>query len=163
MRRYRKGSHSTHDLKVHLVWCTKYRHKALQQDVACRIRDLLRQICESNDIQIVKGHVSKDHIHLYVSYPPKLSVSEMIKRLKGRSSKMIQAEFPELGAKFWGRHFWGIGYAAFSSGTVTDQTIREYLERHIDKDDGLPLMVNDFESSITDFKSVVFNGLEPGF
>ena len=136
MRRYRKGSHSTHDLKVHLVWCTKYRHKALQQDVACRIRDLLRQICESNDIQIVKGHVSKDHIHLYVSYPPKLSVSEMIKRLKGRSSKMIQAEFPELGAKFWGRHFWGIGYAAFSSGTVTDQTIQEYLERHIDKDDG---------------------------
>ena len=136
MRRYRKGSHSTHDLKVHLVWCTKYHHKALQQDVACRIRDLLRQICEANDIQIVKGHVSKDHIHLYVSYPPKLSVSEMIKRLKGRSSKMIQAEFPELGAKFWGRHFWGIGYAAFSSGTVTDQTIREYLERHIDKDDG---------------------------
>ena len=136
MRRYRKGSHSTHDLKVHLVWCTQYRHKALQQDVACRIRDLLRQICEANDIQIVKGHVSKDHIHLYVSYPPKLSVSEMIKRLKGRSSKMIQAEFPELGAKFWGRHFWGIGYAAFSSGTVTDQTIREYLERHIDKDDG---------------------------
>ena len=136
MRRYRKGSHSTHDLKVHLVWCTKYRHKALQQDVACRIRDLLRQICEANDIQIVKGHVSKDHIHLYVSYPPKLSVSEMIKRLKGRSPKMIQAEFPELGAKFWGRHFWGIGYAAFSSGTVTDQTIREYLERHIDKDDG---------------------------
>jgi|TARA_B100000809_G_scaffold238820_1_gene259889 putative transposase len=123
-------------LKVHLVWCTKYRHKALQQDVACRIRDLLRQICEANDIQIVKGHVSKDHIHLYVSYPPKLSVSEMIKRLKGRSSKMIQAEFPEVGAKFWGRHFWGIGYAAFSSGTVTDQTIREYLERHIDKDDG---------------------------
>ncbi|MCS5662139.1 MAG: IS200/IS605 family transposase [Dehalococcoidia bacterium] len=136
MRRYRKGSHSTHDLKVHLVWCTKYRHKALQQDVACRIRDLLRQICEANDIQIVKGHVSKDHIHLYVSYPPKLSVSEMIKRLKGRSSKMIQAEFPEVGAKFWGRHFWGIGYAAFSSGTVTDQTIQEYLERHIDKDDG---------------------------
>ena len=136
MRRYRKGSHSTHDLKVHLVWCTKYRHKALQQDVACRIRDLLRQICEANDIQIVKGHVRKDHIHLYVSYPPKLSVSEMIKRLKGRSSKMIQAEFPELGAKFWGRHFWGIGYAAFSSGTVTDQTIQEYLERHIDKDDG---------------------------
>ena len=136
MRRYRKGSHSTHDLKVHLVWCTKYRHKALQQDVACRIRDLLRQICEANDIQIVKGHVSKDHIHLYASCPPKLSVSEMIKRLKGRSSKMIQAEFPELGAKFWGRHFWGIGYAAFSSGTVTDQTIQEYLERHIDKDDG---------------------------
>ena len=137
MRRYRKGSHSTHDLKVS-IWsgCTKYRHKALQQDVACRIRDLLRQICEANDIQIVKGHVSKDHIHLYVSYPPKLSVSEMIKRLKGRSSKMIQAEFPEVGAKFWGRHFWGIGYAAFSSGTVTDQTIREYLERHIDKDDG---------------------------
>ncbi len=123
-------------MKVDLVWCTKYRRKALQQDVACRIRDLLRQICESNDIQIVKGHVSKDHIHLYVSYPPKLSVSEMIKRLKGRSSKMIQAEFPELGAKFWGRHFWGIGYAAFSSGTVTDQTIQEYLERHIDKDDG---------------------------
>ncbi len=135
MRRYRKGSHTRYDLKVHLVWCTKYRHKALEKDVGYRLRELLRQICEAQDIQIIKGHVSKDHVHLFVSYPPKLSVSEMIRRLKGRSSRMLQMEFAKLGKAFYGKHLWGIGYAAFSAGTVTDDMIREYLEEHENKDD----------------------------
>jgi putative transposase len=130
MRSYRKSSHSVHDLKVHLIWITKYRYKVLTKEVGYRIRDLIRQICESNDLHIISGRVSKDHIHLYISYPPKISVSEIIKRLKGRSSRKIQEEFPQLGRRYWGKHFWGIGYAAFSSGQVTDEMIREYLDRH---------------------------------
>jgi putative transposase len=69
---------------------------------------------------------------MYVSYPLKLSVSEMVKRLKGRSSRRIQDEFPQLGKIYWGRHFWAIGYAAFSSGQVTDEVIREYIKSHVD-------------------------------
>ena len=130
MRPYRKSSHTVYDLKVHLVWITKYRYKVLTKEVGRRIRDIIRQVCDANDIQIIEGRVSKDHIHLYVSYPPKLSVSEMVRRMKGRSSKRIQEEFPQLGKRYWGKHFWGIGYAAFSSGHVTDDMIKEYLKQH---------------------------------
>ena len=130
MRSYRKSTHTVHDLKVHLVWITKYRYKVLSKQVGVRIRDIIRQTCEVNDIEIIQGRVSKNHIHLYVSYPPKLSVSEIVRRLKGRSSKKIREEFPQLGKKYWGKHFWGIGYAAFSSGHVTDEMIREYLKHH---------------------------------
>ena len=130
MRSYRKSTHTVHDLKVHLVWVTKYRYKVLTKQVAVRIRDVIRQTCEVNDIEIIQGRVSKNHIHLYVSYPPKLSVSEIVRRLKGRSSKKVQEEFPQLGKRYWGRHFLGIGYAAFSSGHVTDEMIREYLKHH---------------------------------
>ena len=109
MRPYRKSAHTVHDLKVHLVWITKYRYKVLTKEVGYRIRDILRQVCDANDIQIIQGRVSKDHVHLYISYPPRLAVSEIVKRLKGRSSKRIQEEFPPLSKRYWGKHFWGIG------------------------------------------------------
>lgn len=130
MRPYKTSSHTVHDLKVHLIWITKYRYKVLVKEVGYRTRELIRQACDANNVQIIKGRVSKDHVHLYVSYPPKVSVSEMVRKLKGRSSRKIQEEFPQLGKQYWGKHFWAIGYAAFSSGHVTDEMIQEYLEQH---------------------------------
>jgi len=132
MRTYRKSSHSIYDLKVHLIWITKYRYDVLTKEVVLRARELLRQICDKNDINIIRGVVSKDHVHLYISYPPKHSVSDMVKWLKGRSSKKLQSEFPQLAKIYWGNHFWAIGYAAFSSGHVTDEMIKEYIEKHED-------------------------------
>ena len=119
-----------HDLKVHLVWSTKYRYKVLSKEIGERIRDLTRQVCDGMGIEIIKGRVSHDHIHLYISYAPKLSVSEIVRRIKGRISRKIQEEFPQLGKKYWGKHFWGIGYAAFSSGHITDEMVRAYLDEH---------------------------------
>jgi putative transposase len=130
MRSYRKSSHSVHDLKVHLVWITKYRYNVLTQDIGLRTRELIRQICDKNDIVILRGVVSKDHIHLYISYPPKLSVSDMVKWFKGRTSRKLQQESPQLKKTYWGKHFWAIGYAAFSSGQITDEMIQEYLTHH---------------------------------
>ena len=75
----------------------------------------------------MSGVVSKDHVHLH---PPKHSVSDMVKWFKGRSSRKLQDEFPQLGKVYWGKHFWAIGYAAFSSGHITDEMIKEYLEKH---------------------------------
>jgi putative transposase len=132
MRSYRKSSHTVHDLKVHLIWITKYRYNVLTKEVGYRARDIIRQVCDQNDIQIISGVVSKDHVHLYISYPPKYSVSDIVKWFKGRSSRKLQEEFPQLGKRYWGKHFWGIGYAAFSSGHVTDEMIQEYLKRHED-------------------------------
>ena len=69
MQNYRKTSHTTYDCKYHIVWITKYRKKVMSGVVAERGRELVRQICKENDVEIIKGHVSKDHVHLFVSIP----------------------------------------------------------------------------------------------
>jgi putative transposase len=130
MENIRKGSHSIHQLHVHLVWSTKYRYEVLRGDIQIRCRDLIRQTCDTLDIQILKGVVSKDHVHLHLSYPPKLSISDILKRLKGRSAKILLLEYSELKKRYWGGHLWGIGYGVWSTGNITDEMIQEYLNHH---------------------------------
>ena len=126
---YRKTAHSVYDLKYHIVWITKYRKPILRGEIGKRVRELIRQTCASLDVYIVKGHVSKDHVHLLVSVPPNLAVSELVKRLKGRSSRLLLEEFGELRKTYWGRHLWARGYFVASSGNVTDEIIAEYIEK----------------------------------
>ena len=130
---YRRTSHSVSKISVHLVWVTKYRYHVLQGDIQQRTRDLIIQICNSENVQILKGVVSKDHVHIHVEYPPSLSVSSLVKKLKGRTSRILQIEFPQLKQKYWGRHFWAVGYGAWSTGQITDEMVQEYLEHHRDK------------------------------
>jgi len=133
MEDFRKSSHTVSWLSVHIVWVTKYRYHVLKGDVQLRCRDLLVQICNSENVKILKGVVSKDHVHMHIEYPPSLSISNLVKRLKGRTSLMLQQEFPELGKRYWGRHFWAIGFGAWSTGNITDEMVQEYLEHHKDK------------------------------
>jgi putative transposase len=133
MEDFRKSSHTVSWLSVHIVWVTKYRYHVLRGDVQVRCRDLLVQICNSENVKILKGVVSKDHVHMHIEYPPSISISNLVKRLKGRTSIMLQKEFPELGKKYWGRHFWAIGFGAWSTGNITDEMVQEYLEHHKDK------------------------------
>ena len=128
MENYRKTSHSLYDIKYHIVWITKYRKPVLVGELAKRTRELVRQICKGIDVEIISGHVSKDHVHLFVSVPPHISVSELIKRIKGKSSWKIMSEFKTISKQFWGRHFWGRGYFVASSGNVTDEVIMEYIK-----------------------------------
>jgi putative transposase len=88
------------------------------------------------DIQILKGVVSKDHVHLHISYPPGINISDIVKRLKGRSSRMLLQEYPELRRRYWGNHFWGIGYGAWSVGNITDEVLQAYLSHHKDTSNG---------------------------
>ena len=134
---YRKTSHSVYDLKYHIVWITKYRKPVLQGEVAIRLRELVRQTCATLDVYIVSGHVSQDHVHLLVSIPPNLSVSDFVQRVKGRSSRRMMDEFNELRRQFWGRHLWARGYFAASTGNVTDEIIKQYIEsQELDDDNG---------------------------
>ena len=82
---------------------------------------------------ILTGHVSADHVHLLVSVPPSIAVSQLVKQLKGRSSRWLMEEFAELKRQYWGRHLWARGYFAVSSGNVTDEMIKQYIESHRDK------------------------------
>ena len=104
----------------------------LKGDIQQRCRTLLVQICDAEDVRILKGVVSKDHVHMLLEYPPSLSVSDLVKRLKGRTSRLLQQEFPELKKRYWGKHFWAIGYGAWSTGSITDELVAEYLEHHRD-------------------------------
>ena len=126
----RTGSHSVFAFQAHLVFTTKYRYRVLRGEVQLRCRDLMRQICDARDIRIVKGVVSADHVHLHISYPPKHSISDIVRWLKGRTARKLLQEFPQLRKRYWGGHFWGIGYGGWSSGNVTDAMINEYLEHH---------------------------------
>ncbi len=130
MPEYRKGAHTIYDIQYHFVWATKYRYKVLRGEVAERARDLIRQICMSRDINILKGHVSADHVHVLVSCPPTLSPSKVAQYLKGSSSRKLQDEFPHLKKRYWGQHLWARGYFCASVGTVTQEQISEYIEKH---------------------------------
>ncbi len=131
--RNRHGNHTVTRLTVHLVWITKYRYHVLKGEIQKRCRELLIQVCDSEDVRILKGVVSKDHVHMHIEYPPSKSISDLVKGLKGRSSRLLQKEFSELGKRYWGKHMWGIGYGAWSAGNITDDIIQEYLEHHKDR------------------------------
>jgi len=74
--------------------------------------------------------VSKDHINMHIEYAPKITLSDLVKRLKGRSSRLIQQEFPHLQKRYWGRHFWATGNGAWSTGNINEEAVQEYLEHH---------------------------------
>ena len=136
-KEYRLGSHTVYDIKYHLVWVTKYRYKVLAGELALRTREVIRQACMAREITILKGHVSRDHVHLFVSSPPGLSVAQIVQYVKGKSSYVLQQEFPELKRRYWGRHLWARGYFCASSGTVTDAMIKAYIEHQdVPPDDG---------------------------
>jgi putative transposase len=128
MEHYRKSSHTVYDIKYHIVWITKYRKPVLRGDIAVRLRNPIREICKSNDVEITKGHISKDHVHVFVSVPPHISVSQLVKLLKGKTSRKLMMEYKSISRAFWGRHIWARGYFVASSGNVTDEVIIKYIE-----------------------------------
>ena len=134
MQNYRKTSHSVYDLKYHVVWTTKYRKPILRADIAERVRELIRLECKRLDVEIVKGHVAKDHVYLLVSVPPKLSISKLMQHLKGKSSNKLLQEYKRMRAQFGGRHVWSRGYFAASTGNITDEAIAIYIEQQTDSE-----------------------------
>jgi putative transposase len=124
---YRHGSHTVFTIHVHLVWITKYRKRVLAGEVGTRVREVIRQICREEDVEILKGHVSKDHVHLLLSIPPQVTISRLVQKLKGRTSGKLMSEFLHLKKAFWGRHIWARGYFCCSSGNITDEVIAAYM------------------------------------
>lgn len=125
---YRKSAHCTYDIKYHLVWITKYRKLVITGQIALWTRELIRIVCQSNEVEIPAGHVGCDHIHLLVSVPPHLSASKLVQYIKGNTSKKLQMKYKELNKQFWGQHLWASGYFVASSGNVTDEIIKGYIK-----------------------------------
>jgi len=133
-------------LHVHLVGSTKYRKPVLRGDCAGRLRDLARQICSDMGVEIVSGTIRADHVHMLVSMPPQISVSKLVQKVKGKSSYKLQREFQALRKQYWGQRMWARGYFACSTGNVSDEMIRRYIEEHKDTDEDFSIQDEDFQS-----------------
>jgi putative transposase len=129
---YKKGSHTVWDCKYHLVWITKYRYPVLVGSepgtVGHRTRELLREISRSLELTIYAGAINREHVHMLIAIPPHISVSRAVQFLKGKSSHKLLSEFPSLRKRYWGQHLWARGYWVASSGNVTDEVWKKYIE-----------------------------------
>ena len=124
---YRKLSHTVYDCRYHIVFVPKYRFRILEGEIASCIQEKIRQICEWKEVNLIEGKVRTDHVHLYLSIPPKYSISDVLKWLKGDSSVQVFRRFPEIKKRYWGQHFWARGYFISTVG-ITDEIIRAYIK-----------------------------------
>ena len=116
-----------YQLPYHFVFSTKYRKPVRRGDIAIEVRDLIREICRANDIEILQGHVRPDHVHLQLEVPPHLAPSRVMQAIKGKTSHHLLMDRRKRREAFWGRHLWARGYFVASSGNVTDEVIAEYI------------------------------------
>jgi len=128
---YDRSAHCVHYHRFHIVWATKYRHRVLVGDLAVRVRAICRQVCRGNGVSILHGVLPGDHVQMFVSVPPKLAISDLVRRTEGRSSHRVQREFPEIRKRYWGRRFWGRGHFPATTGAITDELVLQYLDRHL--------------------------------
>ena len=127
MRQYRRAAHTVYELHLHFVFTTKYRKPVLRGELAVQVRDLIREICLTHDVEILRGAVKPDHVHLFVSVPPHVAPSRLMQAVKGKTSHHLLSDYRRLRREFWGRHLWARGYFVCSSGNVTDEIIEEYI------------------------------------
>ena len=120
-------SHTKWLCKYHIVFTPKYRRKAIYGQYMESIGQILRQLCKYKGVEIIEGHLMPDHIHMLVSIPPKYSVSQFMRYLKGKSSLMIFDKHANLKYKFGNRHFWSEGYYVSTVG-LNEATIKKYIQ-----------------------------------
>ncbi len=134
MEAYSKSSHAVYRCEYHFVWVPKYRFHVLVKEVKPRLRQILLELCEWLDIRLIEGAICSDHVHMYLSVPPKFSPSHVMKILKGKSAERLRNEFPELGKKYWGLHIWARGYFVSTVGidsAIIQQYVKEQVEEQI--------------------------------
>jgi putative transposase len=145
MAEYLHRGHTRYDIKYHIVWITKYRYKVITPEIGKRLKELLIQGCNCRGIVIVSGHIDKDHVHLLLSCPPSLAPAKIVQYLKGRSSHILQDEYPHLKKRYWGQHLWGRGYFCATVGVITEEMIKEYIKKHTEPSDNITIR-DEFES-----------------
>lgn len=119
-------SHCKWECQYHIVFIPKYRKKVLYGKVRDDIREIIKTLCKYKRVEIIAGAVCSDHVHLCVSIPLKLSVSEFVGYLKGKSALMKYDKHPEMGNK-WDRSFWARGYYVVTVGNITEENVKEYI------------------------------------
>ena len=124
---YWVGAHTKHRVMYHIVWLPKYRKRVLKGVIAKRIRELLYECADANRWRIDELNIQQDHVHMIVQLRPDVSVSWAVQLFKGKSSRIMRREFPELTEFFWGKSFWCEGFFVETVGHVDLAKIRDYV------------------------------------
>ena len=125
----KRTSHAVYDLKYHMVLAPKYRKMVLKGELATRLKAAFREIAERYEFEIDTMEVKDDHVHLFLSAPPRYSPAGIVQIIKSISGKMVFKQFPEGKKELWGGEFWGDGYFVRSVGDkVTSEVIRRYIK-----------------------------------
>lgn len=129
----KRTSHAIYDTKYHLVWAPKFRMWILRGDIQKRVRELFIEIASNYNIEIDTMEVAENHVHLFVSFPPRYSIAKVVGLFKSISASVIFQEFSEVERQLWGGQFWEDGYFVRTVGdVVTAETIRKYIHYHKD-------------------------------
>ena len=128
---WRSSSHARYDCKYHLIWCPKRRKKLGDAEVRDWIAETMGRIAEEYDFEIDVLSVEEDHVHLFISFPPRYSIARVVGILKSISARRAFERFKWLRERFWSRELWERGYAVRTVGdAVTAELIRRYIRRH---------------------------------
>ncbi|MEE8184915.1 MAG: IS200/IS605 family transposase [Thermodesulfobacteriota bacterium] len=103
---FRRTSHAIYDTKYHLVWAPKYRKWILREDIKKRVKEIFEEISLSHDFDIEALEIAEDHVHIFLSFPPRHSISKVVGMLKNVSASIIFKEHPEVKKELWGGEFW---------------------------------------------------------
>jgi putative transposase len=118
-----------YQLAYHVVWCTKYRKPILSGSILRRVNELICVICKDNHWVILSQEIQPDHIHLFLTFSPAISISTVIKKLKGIVARKLFIEFPELQAILCKGSLWSPSYYVGTAGSVSAEIIKKYIER----------------------------------
>ena len=131
MEDYNKSSHAIYRCEYHFVWVPKYRYHVLVKEIKPRLKEILVELCNWLDITIIEGAICSDHVHMYLSVPPRYSPAHVMKMLKGKSAEYLRRDFLELGKKYWGLHIWARGYFVSTVG-IDSATIQKYVKEQVE-------------------------------
>ena len=136
MSKYKKLSHVIYKCDYHIVWVPKYRFRILTGQVKALIEEDIRMLCEWKKSEVQELSVQIDHIHLVVSVPPRVSISELMGILKGKLAIKLFKSYPRMKQKpYWGNHFWARGYFVSTVG-IDEDVIKRYV-KHQEKEEKL--------------------------
>lgn len=130
MNEYIHARTCVYNINYHIVWCVKYRRKVLSGQIEQRLYELVQEIASEKGFTIVQCKVGEnDHVHCFVSAPPKISITQIVKYLKGISGNALLKEFPELKESLWKGNLWNGSYFCETIGSSSEENILKYIER----------------------------------
>ena len=133
MSQFKKLAHVIWECKYHLVWCPKYRYKVLDTGVRRTVDESLESLCSWKKLEILEKNIQPDHVHIVLSFPPKLSVSWVVGYLKGKSAIKVFNRHEKMKRRYWGRHFWAQGYCVSTIG-LDEEKICKYVRWQQERD-----------------------------
>ena len=129
MGELRHGRTCVFNINYHIVWSTKYRRKVLSSIVETRLKEILINVAKEKGFEIAEIEVvAKDHVHVFVSAIPKISISYIAKMMKGISGRLLLKEFPEISKELWNGELWNPSYYVETIGSISEDTIRKYIQ-----------------------------------